>query len=63
MINLYWYYRKNHDPEVFAAEQELERIESRQRMIETSYLLDDELGVERGTSIKTIDEQIAKACE
>lgn len=63
MMNLYTYYRQNFDPEKYEAEKELDRIESRQRMLETSYLLDDELDVERGTSIKTIDEQIAKACE
>ncbi len=62
-MNLYTYYRKNNDPELFAVEQELDRMASRERMLQTSYLLDDELGVERGTSIKTIDEQIAKACE
>lgn len=57
-VNLWHYYRQNHDPEVYAKEQEIELDESRLRSLESSYLLDDALWIDRWTSYKKMQDTI-----
>lgn len=53
-VNLYHYRRKNYDKEKYEQERKDNIERSRQRMLETSYLLDEAMWVEKGTSYKAI---------
>ena len=57
-VNLYHYRRKNYDKEKYEQEKKEELEESHNRILETSYLLDEAMWVEKGTSIKAIRNDI-----
>ena len=53
-VNLYHYRRKNYDNKKYEQERKDDIEKSRKRMLETSYLLDEAMWVEKGTSYKAI---------
>lgn len=57
-VNLRHYYRQQYDPEVYAEEKRIELEESKKRLLESSYLLDDALWIERGTSYAEMQQTI-----
>lgn len=68
-INLRHYYRQNYDKENYEREKEQELIESKERVLQSSYALDDALWAERWTSfikyytMKTIPHSITSALD
>ncbi len=48
-VNLWHYYRQNHDPEVYDEEQRIDKEESLERVMNTAWLLDEMLWQEKWT--------------
>lgn len=66
-INLYHYWRKNYDRENYNKEQKKSIEESHQKVLESSYLLDEALGQPRWTAYREMqkikDDVIKDTCE
>lgn len=56
-INLRHYYRLNHDLEVYSQEEADDLKKNEESVLQTSYILDDALWVERGTSFNSMKDQ------
>lgn len=54
-VNLYSYWRINYDSDNYEKQKQLDIEKSRQGLLESSYLLDEALGQEKGTAFKTFN--------
>lgn len=62
-VNLYHFWRRNYDNEQYKKEQDEDLERSKERVLQASYVLDEAMWLEKGTSYKSIRKNIDLAID